>query len=109
MNEDGFRSPGIDYDIERHLPKQLNADHRYLHIGYVRLKNGKKWGQWTISRIERYHARIVDALRETGYKYPASAGKELVRELDVESRKYEKEPVPQVSDDSRQCRSKAIL
>jgi hypothetical protein len=54
-----FRSQGIDYDIEHGLRKQLNADHRYLHIGYVRLKHGKKWGEWTIPRIEKYHAMTL--------------------------------------------------
>jgi hypothetical protein len=41
MEADDFSSPGIDYDIENHLVRQLNADHRYLHIGYLRLKQGR--------------------------------------------------------------------
>jgi hypothetical protein len=88
MAEDDFRSPGIDYDIEHRLMRQLNADHRYLHIGYVRLKHGKKWGDWTVPRIEKYHARIVDALRNMGYKYLPSGRTGLVSELDKESEKY---------------------
>ncbi len=89
MQEDNFSSPGIDWDIENHLAKQLNADHRYLHIGYVRLKQGKKWGEWTIPRIARYHARIVKALREIGYEYGQSK-EGLNRELDIISQKYER-------------------
>lgn len=91
MGNDVFRSPGIDYDIEHRLSKQLNADHRYLHIGYVRLKNGKKWGEWTIPRIEKYHAKIVQTLREIGYKYPASNKSGLIRDLDTGSQKYERD------------------
>lgn len=90
MSEDDFRSPGIDYDIENRLVRQLNADHRYLHIGYVRLMQGKKWGEWTPSRLARYHARIVDALRETGRAYPPVAEEGLKKELDVASARFEK-------------------
>lgn len=89
MEEDDFSSPGIDYDIEHHLVPQLNADHRYLHIGYVRLKQGKKWGEWTFPRLARYHARIVDAIRETGRHYSPVVEEGLKKELDLASEKYE--------------------
>jgi hypothetical protein len=93
MAEDDFRSPGIDDDIENHFVRQLNADHRYLHIGYVRLKQGRKWGEWTFPRLAHYHAKIVDALRETGRPYHPSMEEGLKKELDFASEKYEKEDV----------------
>jgi hypothetical protein len=95
MNEDHFNSPGIDYDIDNHLVPQLNADHRYLHIGYVRLKQGKKWGEWTFARLARYHARIVDAIRETGRPYPPPSKGGLKLELDKASEEFEKKPPQQ--------------
>jgi hypothetical protein len=57
-------------------------------VGYVRLKQGKKWGNWTPERIIRYHARVVRALRKMGYEYPVTPveeGKDLKRELDIKS------------------------
>jgi hypothetical protein len=85
---DSYHHEGIDYDIEHQLRPQLNRDHQLLHVGYVRLKQGKKWGNWTLERVVRYHRKVVKTLREMGYEYPVSPeseGKGLKRELDLKS------------------------
>lgn len=85
---DSYHHEGIDYDIENRLRPQLNRDHQVLHVGYVRLKQGKKWGNWTLERIIRYHRKVIGALRDMGYEYPVSPvseGKDLKRDLDLES------------------------
>jgi hypothetical protein len=83
-----YNHEGIDYDIENGLRAQLNRDHQLLHVGYDRLAQGKKWGQWTPERIVSYHRKVVGALRSMGYEYPVSPeseGKGLKRELDLKS------------------------
>jgi hypothetical protein len=91
-----YHHEGIDYDIENNLRLQLNRDHQVLHVGYVRLKQGKKWGSWDLERIIRYHAKVVRALRKMGYEYPVTPveeGKDLKRELDIKSEGTLKEGV----------------
>lgn len=66
-----FRAEGLDYDIENAglRWRELLADLRYLaNSGYVRLKSGKPWGDWTLEDIAKYFGRIVDALR--GVHFP---------------------------------------
>ena len=85
---DSYNHEGIDYDIDNRLRPQLNRDHQVLHVGYVRLAQGKKWGNWTPERIVKYHREVVSALRKMGYDYPVSPveeGKDLKRELDMKS------------------------
>ncbi|MEN3051288.1 MAG: hypothetical protein ABC596_05700 [Candidatus Methanosuratincola petrocarbonis] len=65
-----FRSEGIDYDLAHPTTRwrELLADLRYLSLsGYPRLKEGKKWGDWTLEDIERYFATIVNTLRKECY------------------------------------------
>jgi len=61
-----FRQEGIDDDLKDPKAnwKELLADHRYLHIGYYRLKSGKKWGDWTEGDVVSYHAAVISALRK---------------------------------------------
>ena len=80
---------GIEYDIKHKLRPQLFANHRYLTIGYNRLKEGKKWGDWTKEDVIKYHAKVVDALRDQGYNFPIHPNKGGIRELDLHSRKHE--------------------
>lgn len=60
-----FRSEGIDEDLKDPLSRwrELLADHRYLHIGWNRLKQGKKWGEFSKDDLVFYHAKITDVLR----------------------------------------------
>jgi hypothetical protein len=91
---DEYHHEGIDYDIENNLRLQLNRDHQVLHVGYVRLKQGRKWGNWDLERIIRYHAKVVRVLRKMGYEYPVTPveeGKDLKRELDIKSEETLKE------------------
>ena len=85
---DEYHHGGIDYDIETRLSLQLNRDHQVLRVGYVRLKQCKKWGNWMPERIVRYHAKVVEALRKMGYEYPVTPveeSKDLKREMDLKS------------------------
>jgi len=66
LHLDEFRSEGVDYDIKNPKEhwKELIADLRYLgNSGYPRLSAGKEWGDWTLTDVFRYFAKIVDALR----------------------------------------------
>jgi len=94
-------SPGIVSDLRdpKGNFKELNADHRYLHVGFVRLKKGGSWGDWSEERIVLCHAEIVDALRKVGYPY-YRAGKddpEFMQELDRKSGRHEKTEPPKGS------------
>jgi len=61
-----FRAEGVDYDLEHPKARraELQADLRYLAVGYDRLKRGLKWGAWTLEDVLRYFGTIVDTLRE---------------------------------------------
>jgi len=61
-----FRAEGVDYDLEHPKARraELQADLRYLAVGYDRLKRGLKWGDWRLKDILRYFGTIVDTLRE---------------------------------------------
>jgi len=61
-----FRAEGVDYDLEHPKARraELQADLRYLSVGYDRLKRGLKWGDWTLEDVLRYFGTIVDTLRE---------------------------------------------
>jgi len=61
-----FRAEGVDYDLEHPKARraELQADLRYLAVGYDRLKRGLKWGDWTLEDVLRYFGTIVDTLRE---------------------------------------------
>jgi hypothetical protein len=89
--EKGEIHKGVEYDIERPYErwKELNADHRYLHIGFIRLKEVGKWGDWTKDRFAKYHARIVDTMRKMYFPYLSTSN-----ELDRLSKKYEKTKPP---------------
>jgi len=93
-----FCNEGIQYDIEnaKERKKELIADHRYLHIGWARLKEKGEWGDWNKKRIIRCHAAIVDTLRKLGY--PMFPSDSPLAELDQESRKYEKTNPPEEVD-----------
>ena len=59
---------GIRSDILFNRRKELVADHYYLHVAYNRLKNGKKWGGWTLKDIIKWHKKVTDKLVKLGYK-----------------------------------------
>jgi len=61
-----FRAEGVDYDLEHPKARraELQADLRYLSVGYDRLKRGLNWGDWILEDILRYFGTIVDTLRE---------------------------------------------
>jgi len=79
--------------------KELNADHRYIHIWYAR-------GRKTIRTdggeedIIRAHAMVVDALRSIFFPMEPQKGENKNAELDRLSRKYEKTNPPE-SDEER--------
>lgn len=61
-----FRAEGIDEDIAnpKKRYRELIADLRYLgNGGYPKLKAGQEWGEWKLSDILKYYAKIVDTLR----------------------------------------------
>jgi len=37
-------------------------------VAYNRLKNGKKWGGWTLKDIIKWHKKVTDKLVKLGYK-----------------------------------------
>jgi len=66
LHLDEFRSEGVDYDLAhpKERWKELIADLRYLgNSAYPRLKAGKKWGDWKLTDVLKYFAKIVDTLR----------------------------------------------
>jgi len=99
-----FRHEGIDEDLAnpRERWPELNADHRYLHIGYARIRTGKPWGEWTLDDIVRYHAAIVDIMRKHYFPYEVETKKGLKRELDLKSRRYEKTNPPKTDEERRE-------
>ena len=101
--------PGIEYDLEhaKERWRELNADHRYLHIGYIKIKNGSKWGDWTLEKIIRCHAQIVDKLRNLYFPYLiASKDRPNLRELDLASRMYEKTNPPSTPEEIKEWEEK---
>ena len=61
-----FRAKGIDEDIAnpKKRYRELIADLRYLgNSGFPKLKAGEEWGEWKLSDILKYYAKIVDTLR----------------------------------------------
>lgn len=101
--------PSIEYDLKnaKERWRELNADHRYLHIGYIKIKNGGKWGDWTLEKIIRCHARIVDELRKLYFPYiPVSEDRPNLRELDLESRKFEKTDPPKSAEEVKEWEEK---
>jgi len=101
--------PGIKYDLEhaKERWRELNADHRYLHIGYIKIKNGESWGNWNLERIIKCHAKIVDRLRSLYFPYiPAHKERPNLRELDLKSREYEKTDPPTTPEEERKWNEK---
>jgi hypothetical protein len=64
---------GIKSDILFNRRKELIADHYYLHVAYNRLKTGKKWGEWTLKDVIKWHDKVTDKLLKLGYKNMATS------------------------------------
>lgn len=71
---------GIEYDLKHPQERwrELLGDLYYLSIGYSRLSQNDKWGNWTKKEIEKTSARIFDALRQIDFPFkPPARGSEL--------------------------------
>jgi len=64
---------GIKSDILFNRRKELIADNYYLHVAYNRLKTGKKWGDWTLKDVIKWHDKVTDKLVKLGYKNMATS------------------------------------
>ena len=76
-----FRAEGIDDDLKNPAKRwrKLLADLRYLfNSGFPRLKEGEKWGEWDLTILLKYGAKIIDTLRNKCYftLIPAKIGDE---------------------------------
>lgn len=70
LHNEVFRPERIDYDIKYPEDRweDLLTDLRYLGIViYPRLKEGKELGEWNLDLLNRYFAKIVDALRSVHF------------------------------------------
>ncbi|RXG63624.1 hypothetical protein ES695_16410, partial [Candidatus Atribacteria bacterium 1244-E10-H5-B2] len=79
-----FKAEGIDDDLKDPLKRwrELLADLRYLfNSGYPNLKKGERWGEWDLTTLLKYGAKIIDTLRTKCYftLMPPKIGEEKFR------------------------------
>ena len=79
-----FKQTGLDDDLKDPLKRwrELLADLRYLfNSGYPKLKKGEKWGEWDLTTLLKYGAKIIDTLRTKCYftLIPPKIGEEKFR------------------------------